>query len=53
MNTPGSEGCQTIYADQWDAFITMATSEAKRLFGDRWKQTVFPYILFDNDGTIS
>jgi hypothetical protein len=45
VNGTSSLGCQTIPPSQWDAFINLAVSEAKRLFGARWKQTTIPYAL--------
>ncbi len=30
FNTTGSEGCQTIYKPQWDAFLAQAEAEMKR-----------------------
>ena len=48
-NTTGSLGCQTIHPKQWEAFINLATSEAKRLFGKNWEKVTIPYILIDND----
>lgn len=44
-----SEGCQTVpqQRGQWDAFISLAVSEAKRMFGVRWRQTTLPYVLLE------
>lgn len=39
-NSTGSEGCQTIYPDQWDAFIETAYAEMTRC-----QQAVVPYVL--------
>jgi lysozyme len=47
-STTGSEGCQTLHPDQWDAFINLVTSEAHRLLGDRWRDAVIPYVLTEN-----
>jgi len=46
-NTTSSEGCQTVHPDQWPAFISMATSEAKRLFGAAFTEINIPYLLID------
>ena len=43
-----SEGCQTIPPSQWDAFIGLVTSEAKRLFGKQWQTQTIPYALLVN-----
>lgn len=47
VGTTGSEGCQTIYPDQWTSFISLAMDQAKRFFGSTWKQHVIPYILLE------
>jgi hypothetical protein len=41
-NSTSSQGCQTIYPDQWDAFINLVYSEM-----DRYKQKTIPYLLVD------
>lgn len=43
--TTSSEGCQTIYPDQWDAFYALVRSEMKK-FG----QKGFDYILLEFQG---
>ncbi len=47
-STTGSEGCQTLHPDQWDAFITLVTSEAQRTLGEDWRNAVVPYVLMEN-----
>lgn len=46
-NGTSSLGCQTIPPSQWDAFIALATSEAKRLWGDWWKKRTVGYALME------
>jgi hypothetical protein len=46
-NSTSSLGCQTIPPSQWDGFINIATSEAKRLFGGKWKQRTVAYVLLE------
>lgn len=38
-----SEGCQTIYPDQWSAFINLVYAEM-----DRYLQKTIPYLLVEN-----
>ncbi|KAF0215632.1 MAG: hypothetical protein FD174_4080 [Geobacteraceae bacterium] len=45
--TTSSEGCQTIHPTQWESFIALATDQAKRFFGDKWKRTTVPYVLIE------
>ena len=40
--TTSSLGCQTIYPDQWDAFINLVYAEM-----DRYKQKTIPYLLIE------
>jgi hypothetical protein len=42
-----SEGCQTIYPDQWESFITLAEDQVKRFFGAEWKKKTIPYVLIE------
>lgn len=41
-NGTSSEGCQTIYPDQWQGFINLVYSEM-----DRYSQKTIPYLLLD------
>lgn len=43
-----SEGCQTIWPDQWKSFIDLTFAQMKL-----YKQKTVPYLLIENDGTIS
>ena len=47
VNGTSSEGCQTVPAAQWPAFIALVTDQAKRLFGTGWRQGVITYVLLD------
>ena len=44
-----SEGCQTVpqQGGQWDAFISLAVAEAKRMYGAKWRTTTVPFLLID------
>jgi hypothetical protein len=42
FNTTSSEGCQTIYRDQWDSFYHTVVDQLKR-----FDQKKFPYILIN------
>lgn len=44
-NSTSSEGCQTIYPDQWRAFLSLVESEM-----DRHQQVTVPYILMESQG---
>jgi hypothetical protein len=48
-NSTSSLGCQTIYPDQWLAFIMSAQDQAQRCFGTSWRSTTIPYVLLVND----
>lgn len=41
-NSTSSEGCQTIYPDQWSDFINLVYSEM-----DRWNEKKIPYVLIE------
>ena len=45
--TTSSEGCQTIPPAQWEGFYALAKEQAQRLFGERWKKVVLPYVLLE------
>ncbi len=45
LRSTSSEGCQTIYPDQWAWFLEMTYGEM-----DRFRQKKIPYILADNAG---
>jgi lysozyme len=47
VNGTSSLGCQTVpqQGGQWDAFIALAVSEAKRMYGAKWRTTTVPYLL--------
>ncbi len=47
QNTTGSEGCQTLPEPQWSGLIATAESEARRLWADKWRHRVIPYVLID------
>lgn len=44
FNTTSSLGCQTIYPDQWTAFIEMVKTELRRA-----GQIILPYLLIANE----
>lgn len=44
-NTTSSEGCQTIYPDQWNAFYALLTGEMKR-----YGQKTVLYVLVEQQG---
>lgn len=46
-NSTSSEGCQTIFPDQWMEFIISAQSQAKRIFGPGWRSVTIPYVLME------
>jgi len=43
--TTSSLGCQTVHPDQWPSFISLATSEAKRISALGFKKLIIPYLL--------
>lgn len=43
-----SLGCQTIYPEQWEAFIALVYDQLKL-----YKQTGIKYLLLENDGSIA
>ncbi|KQN25521.1 hypothetical protein ASE86_04650 [Sphingomonas sp. Leaf33] len=44
-NGTSSEGCQTIYPDQWQSFIQSAQDQARRFLGVNWSHATIPYAL--------
>lgn len=47
VNGTSSEGCQTVPAAQWPAFIATAQDQAKRAYGADWKGETITYVLLD------
>ena len=47
VNGTSSEGCQTVPPKQWDGFIGLVVSEAKRLHGAKWQTATIPYVLLE------
>lgn len=45
-HTTSSEGCQTIYPDQWESFRALLNDQLKR-----YDQSDFPYVLIDSSVT--
>lgn len=45
--TTSSEGCQTIYPDQWDRFYLTAARIFKGIHGEKWKNVTVTYILIE------
>lgn len=44
-----SEGCQTVYPDQWDEFIGTVHAQVKRIAGKHWREYDVTYLLIDKD----
>jgi lysozyme len=47
VNGTSSEGCQTVPAAQWPAFIATAQDQAKRAWGADWRTEVITYVLLE------
>jgi hypothetical protein len=48
-NSTSSEGCPTVYPTQWLACISLLESEAKRLFGKRWRSAIVPIVVIEEN----
>jgi lysozyme len=48
VNTTSSEGCQTVPEPQYSGLIAAAESEARRIWGAKWRQGVIPYLLVEH-----
>lgn len=49
FNSTISEGCQTVYADQWNEFYNSAKMEAIVLWGKDWDKNVVGYALISEE----
>ena len=46
-SSTSSEGCQTIYPDQWPEFIGRVTGLVKAVYGKDWQKVNIPYVLVE------
>lgn len=49
ITTTASLGCQTIPPSQWDEYITRVSDELMQYYGLKYKKTIVPYCLIEEE----
>jgi hypothetical protein len=46
--TTGSEGCTTVYPDQWVEFDVTVEKMMKKHYGKQWDKAIIPYVILED-----